>query len=90
MQAFGLDVITGIVLGFISFFVYAFGMHMYHTGRTKINQSGRASVICGYIFTVMSLVILVGSPLALLILSPIAFAACVVVGWLVWFKNIKF
>lgn len=90
MQEIWIQVIAGAILGLISFFVYAFSMHMLKSGKARLNGGNILSAIWGGVLIVISAGVLVGVPLALLLYSPIAFISCTVVGWLYWFKNLKF
>jgi len=89
MQEIWIQVITGAILGLISFFIYAFSMHMLKSGQARFNGGNASSAIGGGVLIVISACVLVGAPLALLLYSPIAFMSCGVVGWFYWFKNLK-
>lgn len=90
MQEIGMQVITGAVLGWISFFVYAFSMHMMNSGKSRLKKRSIFQILSGSVLVIISAGVLVGLPLALLLHSPVAFISCAVVGWLFWFKNLKF
>lgn len=89
MQEIWIQVIAGALLGLISFFIYAFSMHMLKSGQARLNSSNAFSAIGGGVLIVMSAGVLGGAPLALLLYSPIAFISCAAVGWFYWFRNLK-
>ena len=88
MQEIWIQVIAGAFLGLISFFIYAFSMHMLKSGQARLN-GGSFSAMGGGVLIMIGAGVLAGIPVALLMYSPIAFMSCIIVGWLYWFKNLK-